>query len=256
MGSLLAALTTTLVFCAPGYPGTAGDAQPLVDAFAQAAASAAQWPGGSLTAVYDPTESGGLGRLQSADAAVAFVPYPFFVEHGASLHLRPLLQADVTGIGTQQRWTLVAQRGHASAPQALAGYVIASTAGYAPAFVRGVALASWPLPADTRISFAGQTLSTLRKVAGGEMMAVLLDQEQTTALSTLPFANQLETLVQSSPVPVALIAVVDPRLAPAQVDSLTKGLLKLAGTSQGVAALAPLRLNGFVAPRLPRASSP
>jgi hypothetical protein len=256
MGVLFAALSTALVFCAPGYPGTVGDAQPLVDAFAQAAASAAQWPDGSLTAVYDPTEEGGLARLQNADAAVAFVPYPFFVEHGARLNLRPLVQADVTGIGTQQRWTLVAQRGHASTPQALAGYQIASTAGYAPAFVRKVALASWSLPADTRIAFAGQTLSALRKVAAGEMTVLLLDQEQTAALATLPFSGQLESLVQSQPVPVALIAVIDPRLAQARADSLKNGLLKLAGTPQGMAALGPLRLKGFVPPQLPHAASP
>jgi hypothetical protein len=256
MASLFAALTTTLVFCAPGYPGTAGDAQPLVDAFAQAVASAARWPDGSLAAIYDPTEEGGLAKLQSVDAAVAFVPYPFFVEHGARLNLRPLLQADVTGIGTQQRWTLMGRRGHTSAPQALAGYQIASTAGYAPTFVRNVALASWPLPADTRVSFAGQTLSALRKVAAGEMVAVLLDQEQTTAVPTLPFSSQLESLVQSPPVPIALIAVVDPRLAPSRVDSLKNGLLQLAGTPQGVAALGPLRLKGFVTPQLPRAASP
>ena len=31
MSTLLAAAVSTLVFCAPGYPGGAGDAQPFVD---------------------------------------------------------------------------------------------------------------------------------------------------------------------------------------------------------------------------------
>jgi len=31
------------------------------------------WPAGSLAAVYDPTEEGGLGELSSADAVLAFV---------------------------------------------------------------------------------------------------------------------------------------------------------------------------------------
>ena len=63
MSTLLAASLATLVFCAPGYPGGAGDAQPLVDQFAKAAATAAGWPAGSLAAVYDPTEAGGLAKL-------------------------------------------------------------------------------------------------------------------------------------------------------------------------------------------------
>src|ERR1700704_2877965 len=93
MSILLAAAASTLVFCAPGYPGGAGDAQPYVDEFAKAAVAAAGWPAGSLTAVYDPTEQGGLAKLGTADAVLAFVPYPFYVEHAAQLHLVPLGRA-------------------------------------------------------------------------------------------------------------------------------------------------------------------
>src|SRR3984957_16347008 len=102
MSTLLAASVATLVFCAPGYPGGAGDAQPLVDQFVKNAASKSGWPDGSLAAVYHPTEQGGLAKLQQADAALAFVPYPFFVEHGVQLHLTPLVQADMADLGTQQ----------------------------------------------------------------------------------------------------------------------------------------------------------
>src|SRR5271167_3833194 len=130
MTTLLAASVATLVFCAPGYPGAAGDAQPLVDGFASAAVAAAGWPAGSLAAVYDPTEDGGLKKLGSSDAVLAFVPYPFFVEHAAQLHLTPLVQADVADIGVQQRWTLVAKAGRATTPASMAGFTLLSVAGY------------------------------------------------------------------------------------------------------------------------------
>src|ERR1700727_4509 len=103
MGTLTLAALATLVFCAPGYPGGAGDAQPYVDEFAKAAAASAGWPAGSLVATYDPTEQGGLAKLGSSEAALAFVPFAFFVQHGAELHLKPLVQADIAGIGTQER---------------------------------------------------------------------------------------------------------------------------------------------------------
>ncbi len=54
-----------LGFLAPGYPGGAGDAQPFVDQFAKAAAAAAGWDPGSLAAIYDPTEQGGLAKLDN-----------------------------------------------------------------------------------------------------------------------------------------------------------------------------------------------
>src|SRR5580704_13671641 len=126
MSTLLAAALSTLVFCAPGYPGAAGDAQPLVAQFASAAAAASGWPAGSLVAVYDPTEDGGLAKLGQADAVLAFVPYPFFVEHAARLHLTPLVQADVTDVGPQQRWTLVAKSGRVSGPASMSGFTILS----------------------------------------------------------------------------------------------------------------------------------
>lgn len=250
MITLSAAALATLVFCAPGYPGAAGDAQPLVNDFAIAVAAAAGWPAGSLAAVYDPTEEGGLQKLDGADAVLAFVPYPFFVEHAAQLHLTPLVQADVADVGVQQRWTLVAKAGRVTAPATLAGFTILSTAGYAPEFIRHSALEAWELPADVRIEQTGQILSALRRVAAGEPVAVLLDQAQAAALASLPFAHDLSTVAQSSELPVAFIVVVGSRLAAGRARALQMGLLKMGHAAANADTLAPLRLRGFVAPKL------
>src|ERR1700733_3573020 len=250
MSTLLAALAT-LVFCAPGYPGGAGDAQLLLDQFTNAAVAISGWPPQSLVSVYDPTEEGGLAKLKSADAVLAFVPYPFFVEHAGELQLTPLVQADVTDIGPQQRWTLVAKSGRVAGPASMQGLTILSVAGYAPNFVRHVALEGWALPPDVRIESTGQILSALRRVAAGEPLAVLLDQSQAAALASLPFAGDLKTVTQSAELPVALIAVVGSRLPAGRAQTLKAGLLKMGQAPQGADSLAPLRLRGFVQPRLP-----
>src|SRR6202023_3509282 len=251
MSALLAASLATLVFCAPGYPGGAGDAQPLLDQFAKAAAAAAGWPAGSLAAVYDPTEAGGLAKLSGTDAVLAFVPYPFFVEHAAQLHLTPLVQADVTDVGPQQRWTLVAKSGRVTGPASLSGSTIQSVAGYAPDFVRHSALEGWTLPPDVKIESTGQILSALRRVAAGEPVAALLDQTQAAALPTLPFAADLKAVAQSPELPVALIAVLDSRVPADRAHALQAGLLKMGQVPGSKDALTPLRLRGFVLPKLP-----
>ncbi len=255
MTTLLAAAAATLVFCAPGYPGGAGDAQPLIDQFATAAAAAAGWPAGSLTAVYDPTEAGGLAKLSSAEATLAFVPYAFFVEHGAQLHLTPLVQADMVGTGPEERWTLVAKTGAITGPASMGGYTILSVAGYAPEFVRHSALGAWALPPDVKIQSTAQILSALRKVSGGEKSVALLDQTQAAALPTLPFASQLKAVTQSPPLPVALIAVVDSRLPAARAQALQAALIKMGHAAGGSETLGALRLQGFVMPRLPVATT-
>lgn len=250
MGTLLAAAVATLVFCAPGYPGGAGDAQPFIDQFASSAAAAAGWPSGSLAAVYDPTEEGGLAKLKSADAVLAFVPYPFYYEHASQLHLTALAQANVSGTGAEQRWTLVAKNGRVTGPPSLAGYTLLSVAGYAPDFIKQMALSAWGLPADVKIESTGQILSTLRRVANGDQAVALLDQTQASALATLPFAGDLHAVTQSPPLPVAIVAVVDSRLSAARSRSLQAGLLKM-GRGAGGDTLGSLHLQGFVLPQLP-----
>ena len=243
----------TLVFCAPGYPGAAGDAQPYVDQFAKAAAASAHWSAGSLAAVYDPTEEGGLKKLGDPEAVLAFVPFPFFVQHGAELHLMPLAQADMVDIGPTERWTLVAKTRRGVGPARWPGYTLVSVAGYASEFVRRYALGSRSLPADVKIEYTGQILSALRRVAAGEKVVALLDQTQAAALATLPFAAQLKPIAQSAPLPVALLATVGSRLPAARVRALQEGLLKL-GEVGSADALAPLHLRGFVPPGLPAQS--
>src|SRR5579859_7512315 len=124
MSTLLMAAMTTLVFCAPGYPGGTGDAQPFIDQFAKAAVTAAAWPEGSLAAVYDPSEQSGLSRLGGPDAALAFVPFAFFVQHAADLHLTAIAQADLIGVGPQERWSLVAKVGAVNGPPLAPEYSI------------------------------------------------------------------------------------------------------------------------------------
>ena len=248
-------MLATLVFCAPGYPGGAGDAQPLIDQFTNAAVAISGWPAGSLAAVYDPTEEGGLAKLSSTDAVLAFVPYPFFAEHAAQLHLTPLVQADVANVGSQQRWTLVAKSGRVMGPASMSGYTILSVAGYAPNFVRHIALEGWALPSDVKIESTGQILSALRRVAAGEPVAVLLDETQAAALQSLPFASELKVVMQSPQLPVAIIAVVDSRVAAGRARAMQAGLLKMGRVSGSADSLAPLRLHGFVPPKLPSHTS-
>src|ERR1700744_2844254 len=133
MSTLTLAAMATLVFCAPGYPRASGDAQPFVDHFAKDAAASAGWKSDSLGAVYGPTEQGGLAKLADKDSVLAFVPYAFYVQHGAALHLTPLAQADVVGVGTQDRWTLGGKAGGPATGSApLARYPHPSRAGFAP----------------------------------------------------------------------------------------------------------------------------
>lgn len=235
-----------LVACAPGQPGTTGEAQPRMDTLAAALARGAGWPPGALAGVYLPGEQDGLARLDRPDAAVALVPLPFYAKHAAALGLEPRLAVVPEGAaGPTEVWTLVAGKGRVSSAAALEGYTISSSAGYAPGFVRAV-LAGWGhVPASAHVAASRQVLSSLRRAASGERVAVLLDGAQATAMASLPFAAELEVVARSAPLPGALVATVRGRAAPARWTALEEAFLRLPQAEGGPAALQGLQLTRF-----------
>jgi hypothetical protein len=234
-----------LVVCSPGSPGTTAEAQPTMDAFA-AALSAKARLSPPLAAVYDAAEDAGVARLRQDDAALALVSLPFFLKHEKDLGLRARLQPVPKGRPSAERWTLVAKKGNAPAPAALDGFTVASVAGFAPGFVRGPALGGWgPLPAGTRVAQSSAVLSSLRRAAAGDKVAVLLDGAQEAALASLPFASELEVVTRSPPLPPGILATVGARL-PAKAWSAVDAALKaLPDDAAGAAALDTMQLARF-----------
>lgn len=232
-----------LVACAPGYPGTTAEAQPSMDAFAAAVAKVAGWAPGQVAATYAPTEKEGLASIPKA--AVALVPLPFLAQHGAALKLTPRLVVEQKGLGPTERWTLVAKKGRVTRPADLASMTVVSIAGYAPGFVRNVLGAAWRLPESTKVAESAQVLSALRRVVKGEDVAVLLDGAQGNALSTLPFAADLDVLARSEPLPAAMVTTVAGRPGAARWTALEKALVALPADPAGAAALEGIRMVRF-----------
>jgi phosphonate ABC transporter substrate-binding protein len=246
-----AATRLTLVICAPGFPGNTAQAQPSMDSFARAAEQVAKRPAGSLAAVYHETAEGGLARIAESDTAMALVPLPFFLRYGDEKRLRPKLQV-VQESGGEEIWSLVAKRGAIHASAALAGWEVTGTPGYAPAFIRGPALGEWgALPQDVRITFTSSVLSSLRRAAAGEKVAVLLDRAQTAALASLPFAADMEVVARSKPLPGTLLCAVSDRLDGAPGDALLDALLRLHEQPYGAEILKELRMVRFEKADLP-----
>jgi hypothetical protein len=236
-----------LVVCSPGSPGTTAEAQPTMDAFASALAARAGLHGTALGAVYDESEESGVARLRAKDAALALVSLPFYLKYEEQLALRARLQPVPKGRAGLERWALVVKKGRVPNPDALGGFTVASIAGFAPAFVRGPALGSWGrLPAGARIVQSGAVLSSLRRAAAGEPVAVLLDGAQEAALGSLPFASELEVVTRSPPLPAGLLATVDARLPAKSWAALEAALRALPSDPPGAAALDSLQLTGFV----------
>jgi len=241
------ATAATLVVCAPGYPGSTAEAQPAMDGLAAATATAAGWSGDDLAAVYFETEAGGVERLAGADAALALVTLPFFLEHRKALGLTPQAQAVPSGRAATEPWSLVAGAARIESAADLEGVELVSLAGHSPRFVRGPVLGGWgELPGSVTITFSGAVLSALRKAARGENVALVLDAHQADALDRLPFADKLEVVHRSPPLPVSLLCSVGAHLQPERTADLVAAFLALDQRPDAAEALAGVRIDSFV----------
>lgn len=213
-----------------------------MDAFASALSAQA---GTQIHAVYEPTDAGGVKRL--AGAALAIVSLPFFLAHEKELGLHPRLVAVQEGRPALESWVLVAQKGRIARSEQLAGFTIVSSAAFAPAFARGAVQAELgALPASVKLVQSNAVLSSLRRAANGEQVAVLLDGPQAASLRTLPFAAKLETVARSPAWPAGIVVTVDARLPAKAWERIESALLGLAGERSGAAALSAIRIDNFV----------
>jgi hypothetical protein len=242
-GTFCAMEEMLLVACAPGHPGSTSQAQPSMDALASGIVEAAGWPAGSLSAVYHEKETPGLDALGAA--TLALVPLPFFLKHRETLDLEPLLEVEQLS-AAEGSWTLVAARGAVDSPAALDGWTVRGAPGYAPGFVRTIALGDWgELPESTEIRFSRRVLGDLREAAAGEPVAVLLDQAQAAALDQLPFGEKLEVVTRSGPMAGHLLCAVGGRFPAGRIGPLRAALLGIAASDNGRELLESLRIERF-----------
>lgn len=235
-----------LVAAAPGYPGNTAGAQPTMDLLAEQIAAAAGLAPGDVVAEYHPAEQEGIERIAAQGTSLALMPFALFLKYERSLGLRALAQAvgrDGSGL---ERWSLVAPAGRIARPEDLSGWEIVGVPGYSEPFVRGPLLGGWgALPADARVVFTDRVLGALRRIASGDPIAVLLDAEQSDALSSLPGADAYEIVYTAPPLPVAVVAVVADRLTEEEADRLRGGFLALSEQEARGELFATLRLRGF-----------
>ena len=230
-----------LVVCAPGSPGTTDEAQPTMDAFASAVGAKAGIP---LTAIYEPTEAGGVARMK--EAGLAIVSLPFFYKHERELGLHARLEAVQKGRPALERWVLVAQKDRVKKPDALAGFTIISNAAFAPAFVRGSVLGEFgALPANVKLLESTSVLSAMRRAANGEPIAVVLDGPQETAMALLPFASKLEVVSRSPALPAGLVVTVGDRIPSKTWSGIQSSLEGLASERTGTTTLEGIQMERF-----------
>lgn len=249
VGLAQSATARTLVVCAPGYPGTSRQAEPTLRALAGALAAAGAWSGDTVQTAFCESPEEGVRQVRAPTSAAALVSLPFYLAHAEQLGLRAVA-IPVTSVGARAPWVLVAARGRVRRPADLAGWTLASRAGYAPDVVETLIARAWGrLPDGVRVTFTPRSLSALRRSAAGDSVAVLLDGEEAAALKALPFADRLGEVFRSDPLPLSVLAMVERNRAADTEASwdrdVVEPLLRLHRSPGGAAVLKEMRIDHF-----------
>jgi hypothetical protein len=248
---------TELLVCAPGYPGSAKQAQSIMDELAKQLTARAGWQPGRLTARYVATEKEGLEALKKRPAWL-LTTTEFYCKHHQAID-GTVIAATQLKSGTTERFALLVPEGTPAKDPAAAlrGRKLYGTRLLDPAFASRVALQNaLPLPELCDVQREKRTLRAVKKaaVAPGES-ALWLSEEERALLATPRLKEKLagwSVLRESEAVPSAPVLALKNRAesapATARLEQFQKALYGLNSTEAGKALCTKMRMLGFVKP--------
>ncbi|MHC5021341.1 MAG: hypothetical protein ACYTGX_14765 [Planctomycetota bacterium] len=257
--------STELLVCAPGYPGTAKQAQAVMDELAKQLTARAGWQPGRLTARYVATEKEGLEALKKRPAWI-LTTTEFYCKHHQAIDGTVIAATQLTHpadaqlkSGVSERFTVLVPEGaKAKDPAAaLKGRKLWGTRLLDAAFLSRVAFrGELMLHELCDVQRQKRTLRAVKKAtASPDDSALLLSGEEGRLLEEPALAPRLKgwaQLVQSHPVPSApVLALRNPKeSAPAtgRLEQFQKALYALNSTEEGKALCTKMRMLGFVKP--------
>lgn len=233
----------TLLVCYPGGPVKARQAKPAIAQMSQVLSTLAGIEGG-FEARFENTVAGCEAGV-AEKPALAILTLAGYLAHRADFE--PLAQPKVKGAATDTV-SLVVKKGGPQGLDALKGKAVGGTPLAEPEFLKRVVFRGKLDPAkDFQGAASKRPLRALRKLAKGELDAVLLTRVQHDSLSALPFAGELETVWSSAPLPVVGLVAHKAGTTAAQRAALQKAALSLCGHAEGKKMCELFGLDGFQA---------
>ncbi len=232
------------------YPGggtvKARQAKPAMDKMLGVLQSLGGWPKGTFR--HEFTSKVDECRKLLAEKKPAFVisSLGLFLEHRTTHHLTPLARPRIAGSSDEIFRVLVKKGGYETLAdlkgKSLGGSLLAE-----PAFLRRVVFKGGIDPAaHFQLKPTGRALRALRKLARGKLDAVLVNEQQFRALAGLPFAQDLEPVFTSDPLPQVGLAADEKKTTPADRKRLTGALSKMCDHEQGKEICEMFGLEAFV----------
>jgi hypothetical protein len=229
----------TMLFWYPGEAGTTAEAQPVLDAFFEYLNT--KIAPDRIAGKYFNSLNSGVAFLSKSKPTLGIVSFAAFEQNKAKMGTATELLATLPlpGGQTTERYLLVGRGANLTADQK-----VLSSEPLSNAFVKARLFPQ--IPDGVKLEQHAQLLMALRKIGEGSLDAVaILTPSEATSLARLsaPWANALQTIATSPPVPTARVLLFDPSWK--ESAKLREVLLSMGKDPTAQALLEEMRLKGF-----------
>ncbi len=237
-GSALAgeapAAPLTVVICYPGGPVRASDAKPAVDSMLAVIEDIGEWKQGSITCQFTSKVDECRKMMAEKDPHFAILSVGLYLEHMAKYHLVPVAQPNVDG-STTDTYRILVRKGTFGSLADLKGKALGGTLLGEPRFLQKIVFKSKLNPAKHfRLKPSRRALRALRNLSKGRKLdAIIVNEQQNKSLASLPFADQLEVVFTSDPIPLVGLLANTQKTKQHERDRITQALSSMCTHAKG-----------------------
>lgn len=235
-----------LVVCYPGGPVNENDANTAMASMLRVVERVGQWPANSFASAFTAKADECRKLLAEKQPGFAITSLGLYLEQHAAHHLVPLVQPKIKG-ATTERYRLMAAPGRFKSLDELKGKTLGGTVLEEPEFIGRIVFAGQLDPATFfALKPSRQAIRALRALDGGELDAVLLNEQQYAGLGALPLKNPPQAIFTSEPIPLMGLSADTQATSAEERARFTKALTGMCADSEGKKLCELFGVDAFV----------
>lgn len=201
------AASMDLLLLLPGFPGTSSQAQPYVDKMLRYLEVDLGLEPNSMSGVFVPDGEKVKSKLEQIKPGVALVGPSVYAGNAKKMKMKVVAKVTANGRGEQRFHVVVKRNGIAKIGDlsgAISGVVV-----HDEKYVYNVLLDGQVAKGKLTMKPNKRPLRALRELVNGKVAATIIDDDVKAHMAKLDFAQELEILYSSKPVPAPAVVVLN-----------------------------------------------
>lgn len=236
-----------ILVCYLSGPIQEEDANTTLSAMLRAVERLGQWKPNSLEHFFSSQSDACQKKMDEKKPGFVITSLGLFLEKRAAHHFIPLVQPKIRG-NTYEQYHIVARKDRFTSLASLKGKTLGGAVIEESQFINRVVFSN-TIDSITYFQLrpTRQILRALRALDKGELDAVMLNGQQSAALSALPLQHPVHVVFTSSSLPLMGVAASEDRTTSEDRARFTQAMVSLCGDPEGSALCRVFGVENFVA---------